>query len=307
MPISEDATDYTIFGLRVRSEIPLPELPALPSSSEADVRIGIGPAATVKEGSVATFVVDGIGRYQVIGGREIVVEPVAGAHPRNLRLYLLGTAMGMLIHQRGLLPLHANAVEIEGKAVAFMGPSGSGKSTLAAWFHDNGFRIIADDVCVIRFDDEGVPLVWPGLPRLRLWREMLEMTNRDPAQFAHSYAGAEDWEKYDVPLPADRMAASATQLAAIHLLEFGDRFRITSHTGVAAAEALFANTYRGAEVRRSGKPQTHWETCLRLIERVPLFRLQRPRKAGQIDRQGNALIAHARETLMLDRSSHRSG
>ena len=73
----------------------------------------------------------------------------------NIRLYLLGSAMGVLLHQRGLLPLHANAVEIDGKAFAFMGASGSGKSTLAAWFHDHGYRIIADDVCAVRFETEG--------------------------------------------------------------------------------------------------------------------------------------------------------
>ena len=61
--------------------------------------------------------------------------------------------MGAALHQRGILPLHANAVEIDHRAVAFMGASGAGKSTLAAWFHDQGYPILADDVCVIRADD----------------------------------------------------------------------------------------------------------------------------------------------------------
>src|SRR5687767_37791 len=81
-----------------------------------------------------------------IDATSILVSPAPAVPEQNLRLYLLGSAFGALLHQRGLLPLHANAVEIDGKAVAFMGASGEGKSTLAAWFHDRGFNIIADDV-----------------------------------------------------------------------------------------------------------------------------------------------------------------
>ena len=84
---------------------------------------------------------------------EIVAEPRQGVPDSNVRLFLLGSAMGALLHQRGLLPLHTNAVEVGGRAFAFMGKSGAGKSTLAAWFHDRGFRIVADDVCVVGFDD----------------------------------------------------------------------------------------------------------------------------------------------------------
>ena len=41
-----------------------------------------------------------------------------GASSRNVRVFLLGSAFGALLHQRGLLPLHANAVEVDGRAVA---------------------------------------------------------------------------------------------------------------------------------------------------------------------------------------------
>ena len=92
-------------------------------------------------------------------GNQIVIDAAPDATDRNVRLFLLGSALGALLHQRGLLPLHANAIDLGGGAVAFSGHSGAGKSTIAAWFHDRGHRILADDVCVVGFDQSGRALV----------------------------------------------------------------------------------------------------------------------------------------------------
>ena len=118
-----------------------------PLPLDAVVRIG-RQDSQLRAGSIVA--VEGIAEYAVEGGRKIWVKPAENAPTRNVRLFLLGSVMGLLLHQRGDLPLHANAIEIDGKALAFAGPSGSGKSTLAGAFHDRGYRVIADDVCVVR-------------------------------------------------------------------------------------------------------------------------------------------------------------
>ena len=110
------------------------------------------------------------GRYAVRGGCEIFYDPAEGASARNVRLYLLGSAFGALLHQRGILPLHANAVALDGQVHAFLGHPGAGKATLAAAFHDRGYRLLSDDVCAVRLDAQDRPWVEPGMPRLRLWR-----------------------------------------------------------------------------------------------------------------------------------------
>lgn len=57
----------------------------------------------------------------------------------------------------GLLPLHATALELAGRAVLFAGPAGAGKSTLAAELLNHGARLIGDDLSVVA----------PGLQVLR--------------------------------------------------------------------------------------------------------------------------------------------
>ena len=276
------AFDYSVFGLHVRSELALPELLAASPGGQPEVTIRLGdlPAGAAGPGLEATdlgmlLTIDGVARYAVADGTDITIDRAPGVPDANVRLFLLGSAMGALLHQRGLLPLHANAVEIGGKAFAFMGASGSGKSTLAAWFHDHGFRVIADDVCAVRFDRDERPVVTPGLPRLRLWKEALEGTGRQSSQFSRSYAGDDNWDKYDVPLPHDRAVRAEVELAGVYLLGKGDGLSISELQGLEATEAIFANTYRGEYVALAGNVRNHWEACVRLVQCTPVFRLER--------------------------------
>jgi hypothetical protein len=237
------------------------------------------------------FVIKGAGRYRVTNGREIVVEPLADVPERNIRLYLLGSVFGALLHQRGLLPLHANAIQFDGRAVAFMGESGSGKSTLAAWFHDRGFPIVADDVCVIRFDTDGQAIAQPGLPRLRLWQEALEATGREIGDFGRSYVGDDEWNKFDVPIAVETTAGECP-LGAVYVLDKGDAFGICRLTGLEAAEAIFAHTYRGAYVGALKGERSHWSAVMRIARDTPVYRLTRNWGLDHMAEDGRRILDH---------------
>jgi hypothetical protein len=283
---------YRLFGLHVESELALPELRLVDPSNEPDVHIAL--TADGRPDGGTHLPIDDIADFYVDGGSRIRIVPKEGVPERNIRLFLLGSAMGMLLHQRGLLPLHANAVEIDGKAFAFMGPSGSGKSTLAAWFHDRGHRVIADDVCVVDFSSDGQPLAFEGLPRLRLWRDVLEATGRWPEQFEPSYSGDPSYDKFDVPLET-AAGDDGLHLAAVYLLEKGDEAVLTRLNGLDSVEAIFANTYRGGFLDRVGGHRAHMESCIRLSQSVPVFCWVRQWGRECLDRQVATLLDHAQE------------
>src|SRR5205085_9472402 len=114
---------------------------------------------------------------------------------------------------RGVLPLHACCVEVGQAGYAFCGASGAGKSTLAGLFADNGYRVLSDDVCAIRFA-EGEPIAWPAPPQIKLWGEALTALGRDRAGHS-SVRGRTD--KYHVPL-VQRAASAPVTLRRLYLL-----------------------------------------------------------------------------------------
>lgn len=298
-----DAFHYQLFGLRVGSEIPLPELFPATGDQPPDVIIRRGSvgelpseAGVQVEGDQCLLLtIPGVGRYRIRGGQEILVDAAEGVPDRNVRLYLLGSAFGALLHQRGLLPLHANAIEVDGKAVAFMGEAGAGKSTLAAWFHDRGFRVIADDVCVVQFDADGKILACPGIPRLRLWEEALRATGREAAAFPRSYVGDDHFRKFDVSIEVTA-AGGASEIAAIFLLGRGDAFSVGRLGGLDATTAVFENTYRGWYVDHVAGHQNHWSAAIELVRRVPIYRLSRIWNIRTLDEQGQLIL----ETVRLN-------
>ena len=296
---------HSLFGLGVATEIPLPDLLTAEDAGEPDVTIRRGqvpprPQGDTRMGLVVTpagAILDTeAGRYFIRDGREIIVEPGPDASERNVRLYLLGSAFGAILHQRGLLPLHANAIEIEGRAIAFMGHSGAGKSTMAAWFHDRGFRILADDVCVVTMN-ESRPIAYPGIPRLRLWREALELSGREAGDYDRSF---DDMDKYDVPTLAQEVT-TPIELDHVYLLKQADPASgspgIRRLSGVEAVDALVANTYRGAFLPLMDGTKQHLLQCLALVNKVPIFTAERVWGFDTFDEQAQRLEAHARSVL----------
>jgi hypothetical protein len=284
----------------------LPELVPSQDVAETDIviRLGTLPAieGEVQENFAATDAggvlnVAGAGRYLIRDGREIIVDPDPAGTERHLRLFLLGSAFGAILHQRGLLPLHSNAMEIAGHAVGFMGASGAGKSTMAAWFHDCGYHVLADDVCVVTGSSDATPLAHPGIPRLRLWRDALEASGRNPQDHEHAF---DDADKYNVRTRISD-APSPLPLGAIYLLDRPEsgaqELAITRLQGLDAIEALVANTYRGGYLAKMGATQRHLSQCVELARRVPVFRTERVWGTDAFAEQARLLEEHARSII----------
>ena len=221
-------SDYQLFGWRVQSALPLPEL--LPWRGDARapdliVEMGAVPlpgqdlpsfSPAIQIGSTGVRVaIPAVATFWVEAGQRVVIEPILLEDAPDIRVFLLGTVLAILCFQRGLLPLHASAVDIGGRVLLLSGISGAGKSTLAAAFSARGYRLLSDDLCALEVQ-EGQPLrILPAFPRVKLWRDSAEQLQ---VAFAGLERSREELEKYHVPLAEALFQANALPPAQIVLL-----------------------------------------------------------------------------------------
>ena len=165
---------YSAFGLRLRSDLPLPELSVVAGRDappDVEVRVVDAPVAdTVRsEAGLADVAEDiamlwwpGVGRFVVSDGSDICVASAPGVDPAVLRLYLLGPVLNALLHQRGWIVLRVGAARIGDRVVAFV--PGPGADAVLV---ESGHTIIARDVLAIRAGDAITPaVVQPCVPWL---------------------------------------------------------------------------------------------------------------------------------------------
>jgi hypothetical protein len=290
--------NYQAFGLTIVSDLPCPEL--LPGTGPAQVSIRYGPVPdnlasnqedlnSVREQknyfqvNAGEFLLklEDVGKYLVLRGEEIIIERAPGVPDNEVRLFLLGSAMAALLHQRGLLPLHACAVEVNGGAAIFVGPSGIGKSTLAGVFHQRDYPIMADDVCVISFSAAGEPLVSPAYPQLKLWSDALNLLGKESAGLPVITAGM---EKYGLPLKAG-FSQQPRPLKWVYELTIGisPALELTPLTGVEKITVLMHHTYRSQLLARDLERRRHFQQCGRAARQCQVSRLARPETCPPAD------------------------
>src|SRR5262249_25236419 len=145
--------NYLAYNLGIRSSLFLPELMAGNGKTDVEIRPGRidclpgvnGGECYVhpKTGDVYLYW-QGLGTLLVRSGTEIFVDTVPAVDEGDLHLCILGPALAVLLRQRGLLVLHASAVQVAHGAIAFLASSGGGKSTLAASFYTRGHAVVTD-------------------------------------------------------------------------------------------------------------------------------------------------------------------
>ena len=279
---------YLGYGLGLVSDFELPEYQPAPVAGQPDIQIRIDDeamAAWEASGKISEqFIpsrhggyvlrVAGVAVYHVLGGAEIRIAVEPGADPGLVRLYTIGSAMGMALHQRGVLILHGATIAREGQARIIVGDSGAGKSTLAALLGQEGCAVLGDDTIAIWDAPDGAgKRLWQGSRVFKLWEESLDAIGI--AADGLTPLGNRV-RKFFVPNPGPSSDTEA-ELAEILLLEVHDgEARIEPVTGLRAVKAIADNTYRPEYVGLLGHEEQHFRQCADLARQVRVSRLLRP-------------------------------
>lgn len=277
---------YGVAGLSLASELALPAFTETAAPSDApDITVAAarlpqhlaegeqrGPGVWTAPGQILINV-PGVVRMRMTQGRSLEFE--AEDHdPSDVAIFLSATGVGTLLHQRNLAVLHASAVLVGGAAVLFCGPSGAGKSTLAAALNKSGYPLIADDICVIRLDESGRPLVRSDGPRLKLWQHAVERLGLDGRQSTRVRPGIEKHYVHPGELsPGDVPVAAIYRLHENRLTE---QPVIEAAHAAQAAKIIVDNAYRPRIAALLGHHALYLDLTARIAARGGVFELRRP-------------------------------
>ncbi len=279
--------DYQLCGWRVRSDLPLPELVPWsgPAETRPDVTITAGPVphelieprvagrwrSIGTDGSVLLNIRN-VTRILVKNGTSITVEILWKDSMASWRLFLLGSALGFLCHQRGLFPLHAATVKIGGRTVALAGYSQVGKSTLAFELTRRGHGLLSDDVTVLRMEPRIEVL--PAFPRLKLWRATLTALGIETTGLLRV---REVMEKYDLR-PRAGFDPAVVPLDAIVSLRDGPEPKLFARSQAEALPVVNGYVFRKQAALHLGRGADLFAQAALIASTVPVYCLERPKR-----------------------------
>ena len=214
-----------------------------------------------------------LGTFLIRSGKEIIIAPVPGVNEKDLHPALLGACMAVALQQKGYLILHASAVRVNGKAIAFIGNKGWGKSTIASAFIALGYQFITDDVLAISLNGN-TPVVYPSFPQLKLCPDAIVAMGEDPETLPRVMSQT---SKRQYKLSQD-FDSDPVALQSIYLLGKAAELKTTEIAAGDSILPLLAHSYGarfGKKLLHLGEAE-HFLQCSKLANQVGIYALQRP-------------------------------
>jgi hypothetical protein len=286
---------YHAYGLKIDSEIPIPEF-VINSFEHPDLVIRSIPYAETPEDLIPEnlyfYSVEGntlmnipsIGIFSIRQGCEINVTLEDGVNFDQLHLYLTGNIFAFLLLQRGYFVLHASAACVDGRAAAFLGMPGAGKSSVVAALYQIGHTILVDDVTAVDLNLNPARVI-PAFPQIKLDVEAAKILGIDP----HTLITLDGLEEKRGFRFVERFSETNQPLSKIYILsDQGDQIfhRLPSQDAIVE---LVRNSYPTRFAQAGGAD--HFLKCVELVNRVPVFRLRRPSTLEGL-REFAALVAN---------------
>lgn len=301
---------YLAYGLKIQSALALPEfLPAVDAIADYDVTLNLisnsdlyfeveraierdRPWTLSVSRTEATAFIRNAGLFEITAGQQIDITPAPDVEEGELRLYVGGVIMAILLYQRNCLVLHASAVRIVDRVVAFLGVSGAGKSSIAVALEKAGYPIVTDDVLALHFIDGGVYAA-PGYPQVKLTRESATTLGHDFDQLLPLH-------RVETKLGYRLQSAFPTALMpleALFFLDLGEQIEITSLPPQDKVTGLL--THSAPTRWQIPGDGLHLTQCTRLAKQIPILQLKRPRNLSQLEDSAKWVEQHVLQSIRV--------
>jgi hypothetical protein len=285
--------NYWAFGLRINSEIELPEMfPYQFEDCDVSIKLGTTPSEisgdlVVNKGklfmSTCEYLIHlPICSYYVKDGNSITIELKENADLPSVRLFLLTNAMAAILHQRNKVALHAGAIQTKKGLVIICGESGAGKSTTISALQQKGYKIFVDDVLVLEKNEEHVVGV-AAYPTLKLWDDTIEKLAL--GVIPEQQKLRESVNKYRVSFQEDFTTKTIPIYKLFYLRkdEAKNSIEVTKKEGLEAFKILYSQLYRTSMINNTQSQVILFERLNQVINQTNLIEVTRPVDGNSIE------------------------
>lgn len=212
--------------------------------------------------------------YINLNERKIDCLPIGPADAATVQHLFLNQVMPRVLAQQGLNVLHASAVSIQNKTIAFCGESGSGKSSMAAAFCQKQAVFLTDDCLRIKNEKNSIRAI-PSSHGVRLredsWHSILKAASQ--AEQTATYSSKRFLDTKHLPFAS---SSQDEELNAIfHLNPSPSQNQTVSITPLSKQQAvhiLAKNSFR-LDYTHHSSLQREFHQLLELSKKVPVFEL----------------------------------
>lgn len=213
--------------------------------------------------------IDDAGTFVIRPEAGSLVMPTGAADIVRREARLWSLPMVLYLIAQGELPLHAAALERDGRAIVIGGPSRFGKSTLAGAAVRAGWRLLSEDTTAVRLGSR--IHVLPGPAGLRLRPDVARGLSVEDGK---SWTQADGRVQHSLP-EAGRGSAAPVPLCATVLLAWDSGAPRLGHvSGADALRDLWSLTFR---IPQAQDRLRCFDQLATLTNGVPTYRLHRPR------------------------------
>ena len=221
-----------------------------------------------------------VATYRVQNGNNVLIQPHENADEASIKLFLNGSVLGAVLHQRGLIPFHGSTFLYEGKGVMICGQSGAGKSSTTAAFCQKEATFINDDITPIKITKDKATII-PIKTRIKLWDDSLIKLEIDNENFDKIRPTLEKFY-----LPNEDIFQDEQELHHIVILgkHNTDEFKSFELEGMAKFNILRKQIYRKMYLK--GMPERekmYFKQLFNLANKVRITRVVRPQKCSIYD------------------------
>ncbi len=292
---------YKAFGLVIRSDFALESLePHDATDDQADLYVirsegivrdpnpPVDPFFDIRPG-VQYMHWWAIGGYLIERDDTVRVEPHAGVSDHLVSQALLGLVMSIVLERHQLLCLHAGAVNVQDRAVVFLGDKGAGKSTTSGAMLARGHLPITDDLVAVEnlFGEDPHPTIRPGFSCMKLWPDTLEALNletHEDDRLIHPQT-TKIQKRLPLAIPDRNVSASAAfvlrrdpDVAETHAV------RLPQHEALQMVlRYTFMARYGESRLGRDHLV-LHMRRCAAFVAKVPVYELRICADLGKLER-----------------------